>query len=103
MTGRHPATLMEFQRAIQALKEDDKFLDSKTLWCGNKARENGWCGLVVCQLQAEAERRAEIAARKALETAVQRIDNDPVVKAEFEARVAIARGAWLVEYVACHN
>lgn len=90
---------MEFQRAIQALKEDDKFLDSKTLWCGNKARKNGWCGLVVCQLQAEAERRAEIAARKALEAAIQRIENDPVVKAEFEARVATARGAWLVEYV----
>jgi len=95
---RHPITLFEYRQSIQVLKEDDRFLDSQTLWCGNKAGPNGWCGLVHCQMQYEAERRAEIAAQEALQQFVRDLENDPLLKAELDARVATARGAWLAEF-----
>ena len=79
----HPDTVFGLRKEIKILQEDEKFLDSQTLWCGNKALKNGcvskvvlsfvlhfvpligvvcklcrWCGLVQCQLQYEAERQA---------------------------------------------
>lgn len=64
---------MELEDEIRMLEEDDDTFAAETgvrpLWCGNRALANGYCSLIHCQLQGEAD----LAARKACEKQLKRL------------------------------